>query len=119
MSLTELWCSVSVATLLDGSRVGVTLALAIPPPAWIAALRVTWLRSSVTVPPKFAIPPPMSADPPVTVRFSRDKLPPGPSTSKTRTVPVPSIVAPLALTVIGVVTTGRPFSPLLSTVVRA
>ena len=98
---------------LEGSKV----ALAMPPPASVAVLPVTWLWFKVTVPPGFSIPPPMSAAPPVTVRLLRVRFPPGPSTSKTRTVLVPSMVAPFPLTEIRVVTTGRPFPP-LSTDVR-
>ena len=62
------------------------------------------------------MPPPMSADPPVMVTFCSDRFPPGPSTSKTRTAPVPSIVAPLPLTVTRVVTIGSPFSSLSAVV---
>jgi hypothetical protein len=54
----------------------------------------------------------MSAAPPVTVRLLRVRSPPGPSTSNTRTVLVPSIAAPLPFTPIRVMITGSPFSPL-------
>ena len=36
------------------------------------------------MPPTFSIPPPISADPPVMVRFCSDRFPLGPSTSKMR-----------------------------------
>lgn len=113
LAVTELLLSVSLATLA-GSKV----ALAMPPPAPVAVLAVTWLRFRVTVPPMLAMPPPLSADPPVTVTLLRLRFPAGPSTSKSRTAPVPSTEAPLPFTVTPVVTIGRPFSP-LSAVVSA
>ena len=89
-----------------------------PPPASVAVFRVTVLKFNVTVPPAFSMPPPLSADPPVIVTLVSDRFPPGPSTSKTRTAPVPSIVAPLPFTAIRVVTGGSP-SPSLTAAVRA
>ena len=86
--------------------------LAIPPPAVTAELPVTTLWLSVTVPLELKIAPPKSeADPPVRVMLRSDRLPPGPSTSKMRTAPDPVMVAPLPNTEIGVITTGKPFSP--------
>jgi len=101
----------------EGAKVGITArkpeALAMPPPAWVAVLPVTWVWFRVTVPPAFSMAPPMSADPPVMVRFCSDRFPPGPSTSKIRKlVWFPAIVAPLPFTPIRAVTTGSPFSPL-------
>ena len=57
-------------------------------------------------------PPKSLAEPPVSVTFCSDRLPPGPSTSRIRTEFVPSIVAPFPFTTIWLVTTGSPFSPL-------
>ena len=57
-------------------------------------------------------------DPPVRVTFRSDRFPLGPSTSKMRTAPDPLIVAPKPFTEIRFVTTGRPFSLPLFTVVR-
>ena len=106
MSVTRLKFRVSLATLEEAAEV----ALAMPPPASVAVLRVTVLKFKVTVPPAFSMPPPLSADPPVIVTLSSDRFPPGPSTSKTRTAPVPSIVAPLPFIAIRVVTGGSPSS---------
>ena len=106
LSFTQLLRIVSVAGL-PGEKV----ALAIPPPAEPALLPVTWTRSRVTVPSMLAIPPPKSpTDPPVMVRSCADRLPPGPSTSKSRNEFVPSIVAWLPLILIAVVIAGSPFS---------
>ena len=53
LSVTRLRLRVSFATLV-GSKV----ALAMPPPARLAVLPMTWLRFKVTVPPMLAMPPP-------------------------------------------------------------
>jgi len=113
LSVTRLKFRVSLATP-GGPR---PVALAMPPPASAAVLRVTALKFSVTVPPRFAMPPPLSADPPVILTLFSHRFPPGPSTSNTRTAPVPSIVAPLPFTAIRVDTTGSPLP--LFPVVRA
>lgn len=84
------------------------MALAIPPPSTVAELPVTRLRFSVTAPPNILDAPLKSADPPMRLTFCRDNFPPGPSTSRTRAVPGPSIVARLPFAAIRVVITGSP-----------
>src|SRR5262245_1237036 len=103
--------------------------VAIPPPAKPEEFPLTSLRFNASVPPLLKIPPPTLgarslgsplpsfARPPVTVMLRSDRLPPGPSTSRSRTVWLPSMVAPLPFTATLVVTIGSPFAP-LSAVVR-
>ncbi len=97
---------------------------AMPPPLLIgppwAALPVTWLRFSVSVPSRLRMPPPMPVVfPPVIVKPCTVRFPVPPTSRTRKLLSFPAIVVAEPFRVIGLVMTGSPLLPSVGLVLLA